>query len=191
MTQTLNSVFTLADARSAGIRKRDVYRMLETGEVERVGRGVFVFGDRLEPSLVALAAASAVRPEATMCLTSALVYHELSDAIPIATDIALPRGVRNPAGIAHVGWHSFALATFEVGREKIPNDDELSLAVYSAERTIVDCFRLAHIEGADVANLALRRWLAKRGNSPASLLKTGASFPKATARLRSALETLL
>ncbi|WP_240630142.1 type IV toxin-antitoxin system AbiEi family antitoxin domain-containing protein [Specibacter cremeus] len=185
------AVFTLEDARALGLRKDRVYRMVASGEIERVGRGVYVQPGMIDPTTTSLAAATAMQPAATMCLTSALVYHDLSDAIPFGADIALPRGTRHPAGFEHVAWHSFDEATFEVGRTPMAAGPDLELAVYSAERTIVDCFRLMHLEGSDVAHTALRRWVAQRGNSPSSLLQVAASFPKALPRLRHALEVLL
>lgn len=173
------------------MRKDQVYAMLAVGEIERAGRGVYLRPDAIDPAFASLAAATAVRPEATMCLTSALAYHELSDAIPFGTDIALPRGTRYPAGFTHVTWRSFDPATFDIGREQHTIAEGTSLAIYSAERTIVDCFRLMHQEGSDVAHEALRRWLRRRGNSPSTLLQIATSFPKAEPRLRHALEVLL
>ena len=187
----LAPVFTLGDARAAGLRKDQVYDLLAKGEIERVGRGVYLRSDGIEPAFASLAAAIAVREEATLCLTSALVHHDLSDAIPFESDIALPRGTHHPAGLAHVAWHSFDPKTFHIGRNDIDAGNGLRLAIYSAERTIVDCFRLMHQEGSDVAYEALRRWLRRRGNSPAALLKVASSFPKAQPRIRRALEALL
>ena len=77
-----------------------------------------------------------------------------------------------------------------------PGADELrrprwSPAIYLfGERTIIDSFRLAYREGNDVANIALRRWLAQRGTA-APLLRLAEAFPKALPRLRHALEVLL
>lgn len=65
----------------------------------QLGPEVFVRSVSVEPSLDALAAVSAVRRDATLCLTSALVHHGLRDVAPVDTDIALPRGTRRPAGI--------------------------------------------------------------------------------------------
>ncbi|SDD76765.1 Transcriptional regulator, predicted component of viral defense system [Sanguibacter gelidistatuariae] len=191
MVTRLAPVFTLDDARAAGLRKDQVYGMLADGEIERAGRGVYLRPDAIDPAFVSLAAATAVRGEATMCLTSALVHHDLSDAIVFGADIALPRGTRHPAGFAHVAWHSFAPATFLVGRESLELAGGVVVAVYSAERTIVDCFRLMHREGSDVAYEALRHWIRRRGSSPSTLLKVAASFPKAQPLLRQALEVLL
>lgn len=190
-TIELASAFTLDDARASGLRKDQVYEMLAQGEIERIGRGVYLRPGVIDPSWATLAAATAVQPTATLCLTSALVHHELSDAIPSATDIALPRGTRYPAGFEHAAWHSFDAATFETGRETLDAGDGLTLAIYSAERTIVDCFRLMHLEGSDVAYAALRRWLSRRDSSASALLKVASAFPKALPRLRLALEALL
>ena len=187
----LAPVFTLGAARAAGLRKDQVYDLLANGEIERVGRGVYLRPDKIEPGFASLAAATAVREEATLCLTSALVRHDLSDAIPFESDIALPRGTHHPAGLANVAWHSFDPKTFHIGRDHIDAGNGFRFAIYSAERTIVDCFRLMHQEGSDVAYEAVRRWLRRRGNSPAALLNVASSFPKAQPRIRQALEALL
>lgn len=187
----LAPAFTLEDAREAGLSKDQVYSLLDRGEIERVGRGVYVRPDVIPPAFTALAAATALRDDATLCLTSALVHHDLSDAIPFASDIALPRGTHQPAGLANVSWHSFDPKTFQIGREHVDAGEGVMVAIYSAERTVVDCFRLMHQEGSDVAHKALRRWIRGRGNTPARLLKVAGSFPKALPRIRQALEVLL
>lgn len=183
--------FTLEQARATGLRKDQVYDLLARGEIERVGRGVYLRPGMVDPQFASLAAATALRPEATMCLTSALAHHDLADAIPFGTDIALPRGTRHPAGFDHVSWHSFAVDTFDLGRDQREILPALTVAIYSAERTIVDCFRLMHFEGSDTVYEALRRWLRRKGSSPARLLRLAASFPKARSQLRQALEVLL
>jgi predicted transcriptional regulator of viral defense system len=165
--------------------------MLKAGEFERIGRGVFIRPDVIDPALAALAAASLLQPRTTLCLTSALVYHGLSDAVPADCDIALPRRTRFPAGFAHVAWHRFDIATFDVGRIRLEADSDLPLFVYSAERTLVDHFRLAHQEGSNVANVALKRWLRAPGHHATSLLVVAAHFPRVLSRLRRTLEILL
>lgn len=187
----LAPAFTLEEARASGFTKDQVYSLLERDEIERVGRGVYVRPDVLHPAFTVLAAATALREEATLCLMSALVYHDLSDAIPFASDIALPRGTHRPVGLSNVSWHSFDPATFSIGREQANAGGGAKVAIYSAERSIVDSFRLMHQEGSDVAYEALRRWLRRRGSTPAGLLKVAGSFPKALPSIRHALEVLL
>jgi hypothetical protein len=76
-----------------------------------------------------------------------------------------------------------------VGREAIPVPG-LALFAYSAERSIVDAYRLAHREGSDVANTALKRWLREPGHAPTRLLAVAESFPRTEPRIRQALEIL-
>jgi predicted transcriptional regulator of viral defense system len=185
------SIFTLSDARAHGVRKDEVYKSLATGEIERNGIGVYYRPDRVDPALVSWGAASARHSKSTLCLTSALAYHGLSDAIPASTDIALPRGTRLPAGFEHVTWHLFDAASFELGRIRVEPFSGMPLYVYSAERTIVDCFRLAYREGSDVAHTALKRWLRQNGNTAAKLLEMAASFPRTLTNIRQVLEILL
>jgi predicted transcriptional regulator of viral defense system len=187
----LAPAFTLKDAREAGLSKDKVYSLLDRDEIERVGRGVYVRPEVIPLAFTALAAATVLRDDATLCLTSALVHHDLSDAIPFASDIALLRGTHQPVGLTNVSWHSFDPKTFQIGRQRVDAGEGLKVAIYSAERTIVDCFRLMHQEGSDVAHEALRRWLRRKGNTPARLLKTAGLFPKALPRIRQALEVLL
>lgn len=129
-------------------------------------------------------------PDATLCLLSALSHHDLTDAIPTAIDVALPRSTRQPRVRAPVRWHRFHEPTFRLGRETITVDDGLALGVYSATRSIVDAFRLRHQEGEDIAIGALRRWLQRPGTQPADLLTIAAHFPKAEPSILHALRIL-
>ncbi|GHU30055.1 hypothetical protein AGMMS50256_16210 [Betaproteobacteria bacterium] len=117
--------------------------------------------------------------------------HGLSDAIPTRTDIALPRGTRLPAGFEHVTWHLFDASSFELGRIRVEPSSGMPLYVFSAEHTIVDCFRLAYREGSDVAHMALKHWLRQNGNTAAKLLEMAASFPRTLNDIRQVLEILL
>lgn len=85
-----------------GLTKDQVYSLLKREEIERVGRGVYVSPEALQPAFTALAAATALREDATLCLTSVLVHHDLSDPIPFTSDIALPRGTHQPVGLSNV-----------------------------------------------------------------------------------------
>lgn len=129
-------------------------------------------------------------PEATICLLSALARHDLTDAIPARHDIALPRDKWHPRLSGVIQWHSFAAATFDIGRTTVPVDDTTTIGLYSAARTIVDTYRLLHTTGSDVAHKALRRWL-RGGGQPAQLIVVVRAFPRAMPALLHALEVLL
>jgi predicted transcriptional regulator of viral defense system len=127
---------------------------------------------------------------ATLCLASALVRHELTDANPEAIDVALPKGSHRPSVVPPVAWHMFDPRTFDIGRSMIPVDSETFIGIYSAERSIVDAFRMRHLEG-DLPYVALRRWLRRSGSRPAALYDMTRHFPQARKSLKQALEVLL
>lgn len=170
-----------------------VYAAAARGELDQVAPGYFMKAFEIPDHVAALVAIRDRNPNATMCLTSALVYHGLSDQIPTGTDIALPRGQRplvSKLGIHY--WHSFDKKTFELGRQMGIHDDDVEFPVYSAERTIVDMFRLTGRNSQAQAIDALKKWLYERGvNNLRSLNQIGSHFPSANKRIIEALRILL
>src|ERR1700754_378029 len=98
---------------------------------------------------------------ATLCLGTALSRQQLSDEIPDALDVAIPRGTRAPVTRVPVRWHTFDASTFHVGRELVRVQPGISIGQYAAERCIVDAFRLRGREGHELGHEALRRWLRR------------------------------
>ena len=186
----LPDTFTFADARAAGLTPRRLYRLRDQGIIEQVSRGLFHKTGAGWAADIDLIEVATRAPDATICLASALARHGLTDEIPAATDIALPRGTWKPAVGAAVTWHAFAASTFGLGRERLELGSRLEIGIYSAPRSIIDAFRLRYREG-DLAITALRQWLRAPGNHPAELLDLAENFPKARPGLRSALEILL
>jgi predicted transcriptional regulator of viral defense system len=170
-----------------------VYEAAARGELDHVAPGYFMKPFELPDHLAALIAIRDRNSSATMCLASALVFHGLSDQIPTATEIALPRGQRplvSKLGVQH--WHSFDKKTFELGRELQVLDFGVEFAVYSAERTIVDLFRLSGPKTQIVAVEALKAWIAQQGVSNLSnILQVASKFPSANKRVTEALRILL
>jgi predicted transcriptional regulator of viral defense system len=185
----LPATFTFAQAEDRGLSRRRLQRLQATGAVERIGRGLYRRTDE-EPVDYDLVEVAAKAHQPTLCLVSALARHELTDVIPPAHDIAIPRGAWQPVVSVPVQWHKFALATFEVGRTTIRLDDVYAIGLYDAPRTIIDAFRLRHAVGPDIANEALRRWL-RYGGKPADLMRLTKIFPAAKPALLHALQVLL
>lgn len=186
----LPPVFSYTQARAAGIGHRMLYGWRDTGQVETVGRGLFRKVDT-ELADLTWVEVTARAPRATLCLTSALAFHDLSDAMPVTRDLALPRGNRFPRLSAPITWHAFDAERFDIGREMHDVEETIRLGVYNAERTIVDTFRLRHQQGEDEAYEALRRWLRQPGSQPSSLLDMARHFPQTVSAIRRALAVLL
>ena len=189
MKAVLPETFSYAQARAVGLSKRAVYQLRDSGEIESIGRGVYRRANAEHADLDLLLVAGRA-PMATLCLTSALARHELTDEIPSAHDIALPRGTWRPQVDAIVNWHSFAANTFDVGRGSVQIDRDTSIGLFDAPRSIVDAFRMRSELGSDTAYEALRRWLRRMRSEPADLLRTAKYFPAALSPIRAALEVL-
>lgn len=184
------SAFTQSEAARAGVDSRTLYRLRDSGLIEQVSRGLF----RLATAPVAdldLLEIVKRRPQATLCLASALAHHSLIDAIPSRTDIAIPRGQSVPVTMVAIRWHSFDRETFLIGREEIliPGTDE-RIGLYSAERSLVDVFRLRGSEGYETGIEALKEWLKRNDSRPAALLELARTLPRALGPVKIALEYL-
>jgi hypothetical protein len=186
----LPTAFTYRQARERGLSEWALRQLRAHERITAIGRGLYERTD--SPAADADLLAAALRaPRATLCLRSALARHNLVDDIPADIDLALPRGTRAPALDGPYAWHRFDPATFDLGRAGLDIGAGASIGLYSAERSIIDAFRLRRIEGPELGHDALRRWLATRGAQPAALLRLAAQFPRTQAPLRRALEVLL
>ncbi len=156
---------------------------------ERIGHGLYRSLD-LPPVDTDLVEIAARAPQATFCLTSALAWHGLTDEIPMTYDLAVARGTRPPALHTGATFHRFDGATYSIGREPhpLPDEPDLTIWVYSPERTIADLFRLPHRRGEAIA--ATKQWLRGRGHTPARLLDVGRRLPRTERVLREVLDIL-
>ena len=188
--QGLAATFTYAQARRAGISDRTLYRLRDTGVIQPIGHGLYRRTDiNVDADIDLLEIARRAR-QATLCLTTALARHGLTDEIPASIDVALPRALHRPITVAPVTWHLFDPDSFAVGRTELVLDEHTTIGLYSPERSIIDAIRLRHREGPELGYVALKRWLRRPGTSPAELLAMAGRFPQAEKALRGALEIL-
>lgn len=151
------------EALAEGIHPRTLYAMRDAGELERLAPGLY----RLtglpplsEPDLVTIAKRI---PDAVVCLVSALAFHELTTQIPHAVHLALPRTARYPRlKYPPVKVYLLSKVAFEAGIET-KTIDGVHVRIYSAEKTIADCFKYRNKIGLDVALEALRMYRSRRG----------------------------
>lgn len=191
-SNTLPDLLRYHDFGTLGLSRHRFDRLLKAGEYERIAPGLFLRADSIDDTTAAWMAIAAKKPDATLCLLSALALHDLTDEIPRSSDIAIPRGT-HPMMVNYtpISWHRFAVDSFTIGRTEHALPGGLSIGLYSAERTIIDLFRLRYEWGSDLAIGALKRWLRARGNSPSIVLAMAGDFPDARPALQGVLEILL
>lgn len=183
-------VLRTTDVLSAGIHPDTLYRMRDSGTLEQISRGVFRLADAAplgNPDLVTVATRI---PRGTICLVSALAFHDLTTQIPHAIHIALPRGAEPPR-LAHppLQVHRFTGQAYSEGVET-HEVDGVRVRVYSAEKTLADCFKFRGKMGLYVVLEALRLYRERRKVNVEDLMHF-ASICRVTKVMRPYLEAIL
>lgn len=137
-------------------------RLVERGVIEREGRGLYrLAGTEVSEHYCFIQAAKRV-PKGVICLLSALRFHELTTQKPFEVWLAIERGARRPASDAPpLRVHSFSGAAFTAGIETHELEG-VPVRVYSAAKTVADCFKYRNKIGIEVALEALRDTLRQR-----------------------------
>ena len=155
-------ILRTGEAVAGGIHPRTLYAMRESGEVETMARGVYRLAGLPPLADPDLATVAKRVPNAVVCLVSALALHDLTTQIPHEVHIAIKRSARSPV-LAHppLRVYRFTGPAFEAGVEERQIDD-VTLRVYSAEKTLADCFKYRNRIGLDVVLEALRAYRRRR-----------------------------
>ncbi len=153
---------------AAGVHPRDLYLARDDGRLVEVTRGVFRLADLplTEPDLLAVATRM---PRAVLCVVTALHLHALTEEIPRAVHVALPRGT-HPARLAHppLEVYHFSPASLAVGVEARVIDD-VPVRLTTPAKSVADAFKFRSRVGEDVARDALREVLRRRLATPAEV----------------------
>lgn len=167
----LPATFTTETARKLGVHPRDLYAWRDSGELVELSRGVFRRADAPPASYPDALAVAYRAPRAILCCVSAAATHGLTDEMPVALQIAVPKHSHPPTiEFPPVQVLRFDESSFELGLasfEAAPGEES---RVYSAERTVVDLMRLRHRFGEPIAYAALHRYCDSPRPRPAVLL---------------------
>lgn len=149
----------MSDALRLGVSRRTLYQMRDLGLIQPLSRGLYRLSELPALGDPDLVAATRRIPDGVLCLISALAYHGLTTQVPHEIQIAIERHRRSPARIDYppVRVFRFSGAAFTEGIEAHPVDGML-IKVYSAEKTIADCFKFRLKLGSDIALEALKLW---------------------------------
>ena len=107
------------------------------------------------PESHSLVLACSIVPTGAVCLSTALLFHNIGTQLPREVWLAVPRGTRVPSfAFPPVRVTRIAPALFDLGIEEHRIEGGM-VRVYSVARTVVDCFRFRSKIGLDVAMEAL------------------------------------
>ena len=137
-------------------------RLIEGGLLERVSRGLYRLPSHPGSEHEGLATIAAKVPQAVFCLLTALQFHELTTQLPRQVWIAMPRGSHVPrVDYPLIKMVQMTGAVYTAGIEEHLRDG-VTLRVYSAAKTVADCFKHRNKIGLDVALEALKDARAER-----------------------------
>jgi predicted transcriptional regulator of viral defense system len=145
-----------AELEAQGIPRGQLYRLVRKGLVERRARGLYVASKHAITAEHTLAQVAKRVPGGVFCLLTALRFHELTTQAPAEVWIALPEKARKPKldyPRLRVARFSGPALTEGIETHRV---EGVEVRVYSAAKTVADCFKYRNKVGVDVAVEALR-----------------------------------
>jgi len=150
-----------SELEAKGISRSQLRRLDERGVVRRVGRGIYALPNTAITEHQSLAEAAKVVPGGVICLLSALRFHGLTTQNPFEVWMAIGKNAWRPSRddlrlrLVH---SSGAALTAGIERHDVRG---VPIRVYSAAKTVADCFKFRNKIGIDVAVEALKDFTRK------------------------------
>jgi predicted transcriptional regulator of viral defense system len=151
-----------SDLSALGIPRSYLTRLVDSGQLQRISRGLYAATESNPTANRTLAEACKRVPAGVICLLSALRFHDLTTQLPSQVWMAIDVKARHPREhILPIRITRFSGRALTEGIE-IHQIEGVPVRVYSPAKTIADCFKYRNKIGLDVAIEALRDGLQKR-----------------------------
>ncbi len=145
-----------ADLEAQGIPRAQIYRLVRKGLVKRQARGIYIISKHPITAEHTMAQVAKRVPAGVFCLLTALRFHELTTQAPSEVWIALAEKARKPKldyPRLRVARFSGPALTEGIETHRL---EGVQVRIYSAAKTVADCFKYRNKIGIDVAVEALR-----------------------------------
>jgi predicted transcriptional regulator of viral defense system len=144
------------DLERAEVSRTQLRRLVKEGLIERVGRGLYGLPGGARTERHHLAEVARRVPGGVVCLLSALRFHGLTTQNPFEVWMAIDRRAWRPR-VEHPPLRIVRLSGPAL-REGVEEHDVggVTVRVFSAAKTVADCFKFRNKIGTDVAVEALR-----------------------------------
>ena len=144
------------DLVAAGISRSQLSRMVVTGQVLRVARGLYALPDYQSGEYGALLTVAKRAPGVLFCLLTALRIHDLTTQAPFEVWIAIGNKDHPPRlDYPPLRTVRFSDSALTAGAEKHRIDGTV-VRVTNVAKTVADCFKFRNKIGLDVALEVLR-----------------------------------
>jgi predicted transcriptional regulator of viral defense system len=150
------------DLNTLGIPRAVLSRLVESGHLARIARGLYALADQPWSERQQLAEVALRSPRGVFCLLTALRFHELTTQSPRDVWLAIP----NKAHAPKLDYPPLRIVRFSgpALTEGVESHivDGVGVCVYSVAKTVADCFKYRNKIGLDVALEALRECRRER-----------------------------
>lgn len=163
------SMMRAQDLREAGISAQTIARAVESGEIERISRGVYQkAGAEIEENQILAEAAMRV-PKGVIALVSALAFHDLTDQMPRRVWMAI--GASDWEPVQSYPPLRMVRFTDTYLRQGIEHHviAGVQVPIYSIPKTLADLFRNPRLVDRSVAVEGLRAALQQRKATPSAI----------------------
>ncbi len=145
-----------------GVAGGTLQKLLDTGGLVRLGRGVYAHPDREVHELDDLGPLAIKYPGLVFCLLTALQVHGLTTQSPHEVWVAIGQKARAPK-VDHPPLRIVRMSDISYGITQTAVGDVVQIPVTNIAKTIADCFKFRNKIGLDVALEALRdAWQQKK-----------------------------
>jgi predicted transcriptional regulator of viral defense system len=144
------------DLAELGIPRVYLTRLVTSGRLARAALGVYRLAEAGLSENESLSMVATRAPHAVFCLLTALQFHGMTTQLPRRVWIALPQGGHAPKmDYPPLKLIQYTGDAFTQGIET-HRIDQVDIRVYSAAKTVADCFKHRNKIGLDVALEALK-----------------------------------
>jgi predicted transcriptional regulator of viral defense system len=159
------------DFTAAAIPRVYLRRLVENGDLVRLGRGLYQDAERAGEDIAhTLAEAARAAPKGVVSLISALRHHELTTQLPHAVWMTIPHKARAPKSDSprlEIVRATGAALTSGIERVTI---EGVEVPIYNVPKTVADCFKHRRHVGEDIAIEALKDALRLKRTTVSELL---------------------
>ena len=134
---------------------------MRQGVIRRTGRGVYELSDAKPTEHHGLAVVAKEIPKGIVCLLSALRFHELTTQQPSAVWVGIHVRSRSPRVSTTTRLVRYSEKTLTAGVE-VHRLEGVQVRIFTAAKTVAECFKYRSKIGLDVALEALRDALKRR-----------------------------
>ena len=160
----------------AGVSAATISRAVRSGEILRLGRGLYGLPDSAPHTHETLIEVAKRAPRAVICLTSALAFHGLTDQLPRRVWIAIGAKDWEPKiTYPKIRTVRFREPYFSGGVEEHQMGGA-TIRMYSIPKSLADAFRNRRLVDRSVAIEALKTAVEQRKATPSAIAEAARTY---------------